>query len=135
MSLTKYNVTPLVSTRSGLQVPEIANGGAESGYRSKHRRAEPVSWCIAELLRLLVQREEHAEERRRREEERRRVEEDERRRAEDDRRQREDERRRIDVAERERMEAVFAKEGSKGAYWKTYWRLKHQVSNERRPRS
>ena len=64
--------------------------------------------AVAELLRLLVQREEQAEERRRQEEERRHGEDDKHRRAEEERCQHKEECHRIEVAERERMEAVLA---------------------------
>ena len=118
LSLTKYNETLWMSTRSGCkyqksQMANIAEQnqaiGANTVEQNQAIRANTVEQnqavgAVAELLRLLVQREEQAEERRRREEERRRGEEDERRRAEEERRQREDERRRAEEQERRQHE-------------------------------
>ena len=140
LSLTKLYETLLMSTRSGCKYQKSQMANIAEQNQAIGANTVEQNQAVAELLRLLVQREEQAEERRRCEEERRRGEEDERRRAEDDRRQREEERRRaeeqerrqreeerclaeeqerrqreeerrrIEVAERERMEAVFAEE-------------------------
>ena len=144
--LTKYNEN-LLSTQSGRKYQkesQMANTAEQSQVTKANTiKQNQAVGAVAELLRLLVQREEQAEERRWREEERRRAEEDEGRRAEEERRQREEERcraeedercqreeerRQIEIAERERTEVVFTEERRKQRCI-----LETPASTERRP--